>query len=73
MCRHCTEVRGWHFGKLLLQVLKLLATGKTVSEIAEDLKLSVATISTYRARLLEKMQLKNNTELTLYAINNGLV
>ena len=56
-----------------LQVLKLLASGKTVSEIAEELSLSVATISTYRSRLLEKMQMKNNAELTLYAINNGLV
>lgn len=56
-----------------LQVLKLIGTGKTVSEIAEELSLSVATVSTYRARLLEKMGLKNNSELTLYAINNFLV
>lgn len=56
-----------------LQVLKLIASGKTVSEIAIELSLSVPTISTYRARLLEKMQMKNNAELALYAINNHLV
>lgn len=55
-----------------LQVLKLIASGKTVSEIADELSLSVTTISTYRHRLLEKMNLKNNAELTHYAINNGL-
>lgn len=56
-----------------LQVLKLIASGKTVSEIADELSLSVATISTYRHRLLEKMDLKNNAELTHYAISNNLV
>jgi two-component system invasion response regulator UvrY len=56
-----------------LQVLKFIASGKTVSEIAQELSLSVATISTYRSRLLEKMDMKNNAELTLYAINNALV
>jgi DNA-binding NarL/FixJ family response regulator len=56
-----------------LQVLKLIAFGKTVSEIADELSLSVATISTYRHRLLEKMDLKNNAELTHYAISNNLV
>ena len=56
-----------------LQVLKLIASGKTVSEIAKELSLSVATISTYRSRLLEKMNMKNNAELTLYAINNFIV
>ncbi len=56
-----------------LQVLKLIASGKTVSEIANELTLSVATISTYRARLKEKMNMKNNAELTTYAINNHLV
>jgi two-component system invasion response regulator UvrY len=56
-----------------LQVLKLIASGKTVSEIASALSLSVATVSTYRTRLLEKMQMKNNAELTLYAITNHLV
>ncbi len=56
-----------------LQVLKLIASGKTVSEIAELLLLKVPTVSTYRQRLLEKMTLKNNAELTLYAISNKLV
>lgn len=56
-----------------LQVLKLIASGKTVSEIANDLSLSVPTISTYRTRLLMKMQMKNNAELALYAINNHLI
>lgn len=56
-----------------LQVLKLIASGKTVSEIAKELSLSVPTISTYRSRLLEKMKMKNNAELTLYAINNSIV
>jgi DNA-binding NarL/FixJ family response regulator len=44
-----------------------------VSEIAEDVHLSVTTISTYRARILEKMSLKNNAELTRYAIQHALV
>ena len=56
-----------------LQVLKLIAGGKTVSEIATQLSLCVATVSTYRSRLLEKMNLKNSAELTRYAINNNIV
>lgn len=55
-----------------MQVLQLIASGKTVSEIGEDLSLSVNTISTYRTRLLEKLGLNNNAELTRYAIDNGL-
>lgn len=55
------------------QVLCAIASGKTVSEIAEEMSLSVKTISTYRTRLLEKMNLKNNAELTHYAIQHGLV
>ena len=55
------------------QTLCLLASGKPVSVIAEDLSLSVKTVSMYRTRLLEKMHLKNNAELTHYAIRNGLV
>ena len=55
------------------QVLALIASGKTVTEIAEDLALSVKTISTYRTRILEKMQMKTNAELTHYAIQNRLV
>lgn len=55
------------------QVLCLIASGRTVSEIAEMLLLSDKTISTYRARILEKMRLKTNAELTSYAIRNNLV
>ncbi|MBL0103020.1 MAG: response regulator transcription factor [Bacteroidetes bacterium] len=56
-----------------LDVLKMIASGKTVSEIAAELSLSVNTISTYRARVLEKMNLRSNSELTHYAISNELV
>jgi DNA-binding NarL/FixJ family response regulator len=55
------------------QVLCMIASGKTVGEIAENLLLSAKTISTYRARILEKMKMKNNAELTHYAIQNRLV
>ncbi|NWG39344.1 MAG: response regulator transcription factor [Hydrogenophilaceae bacterium] len=55
------------------QTLCLLASGKPVSAIAEKLSLSVKTVSMYRTRLLEKMHLKNNAELTHYAIRHGLV
>ena len=55
------------------QVMCLIASGKPVKKIAENLYLSVKTISTYRARILEKMKMKNNAELTHYAIKNGLV
>lgn len=55
------------------QTLLLFASGKTVSQIAQELSLSVPTISTYRARILEKMNLKNNAELTRYALENKLV
>ena len=54
-------------------VLKMLASGKSVSEIAENLFLSVTTVSTYRARIITKMNLKNNAELTLYSIENKLI
>jgi two-component system invasion response regulator UvrY len=56
-----------------LHVMRLIASGKTVSEIAKELSLSVKTISTYRSRILEKMQMKNNAQLTRYAINNSLI
>lgn len=55
------------------QTLCMIASGKTVSAIAEELCLSVKTVSMYRTRLLEKMRLKNNAELTHYAIRHGLV
>ena len=55
------------------QVLCRIASGKTVKDIADELSLSVKTISTYRSRILEKMSMKNNAELTYYAIHNNLV
>jgi two-component system, NarL family, invasion response regulator UvrY len=55
------------------EVMKLIASGKTVGEIAEHLSLSDKTISTYRARILEKMGMKTNAEITHYAIKNKLV
>jgi DNA-binding NarL/FixJ family response regulator len=55
------------------QIMLLIASGKTVTEIAEILSLSIKTVSTYRSRILEKMAMKNNAELTYYAIKNQLV
>lgn len=55
------------------QTLVMIATGKTVSDIAGELALSVKTISMYRSRLLQKMKLRHNAELTHYAIKNRLV
>jgi DNA-binding NarL/FixJ family response regulator len=54
-------------------ILRMIASGKTVGQIGAELFLSVKTISTYRARLLEKMDMKNNAELTHYAVQRGLV
>jgi two-component system, NarL family, invasion response regulator UvrY len=55
------------------QILCKLAVGRSVTEIAQELSLSVKTISTYRMRLLEKMHLDTNADLTTYALRNGLV
>ena len=55
------------------EVLRKIASGRTVSQIAEEVKLSVKTISTYRTRILEKMRMETSAELTHYAIKNGLV
>ena len=55
------------------QVMCMIASGKMAKEIAVELSLSVKTISTYRTRILEKMQMKNNAEITLYAVKQGLV
>lgn len=54
-------------------VMRLIGSGKTVTEIADELALSIKTISTYRARILEKMGMKNNAELMQYALRNKLV
>jgi len=56
-----------------LQTLVLIASGRRLSDIAEELRLSPKTVSVYRARVLEKLALANNAELTVYAIRNGLV
>jgi len=56
-----------------LQTLVLIASGRRLADIALELTLSPKTVSVYRARVLEKLQLANNSELTVYAIRNGLV
>lgn len=55
------------------QVMCLIASGKTVKEIGNDLSLSVKTISTYRTRILEKLNLENNSQIMRYAVQRGLV
>ena len=55
------------------EVTCMIASGKTVKEIAEELCLSIKTISTYRSRILKKMRMRNNAELIHYAIQEGLV
>ncbi len=54
-------------------VLKLLAAGKSVSDIADSLFLSVTTVSTYRSRIMQKMDMKSNADLTLYAVEHKLL
>jgi len=56
-----------------LHVFKLIADGKSVSEIAEQLSLSITTVSTYRSRILEKMDIKTNADMTRYALENKLI
>ena len=56
-----------------LQVMLLLAKGRTVGEIANELALSINTVSTYRTRILNKMMLRNNAEIAYYAVKEGLV
>ena len=55
------------------QVMRMIALGKKTSEIAEELALSISTVNTYRARILEKMKMETNVELTRYAIENHLI
>ena len=50
----------------------MIASGKTLTQIGEELSLSVKTVSVYRSRLLEKMRMKNNAELTHYGLKHGL-
>jgi DNA-binding NarL/FixJ family response regulator len=56
-----------------LQVFLRLAKGETLGQVAQGMSLSVKTVSTYRSRLLEKMRLASNSELTYYALKNGLI
>jgi DNA-binding NarL/FixJ family response regulator len=62
-----------HLSDREYQVLCLIASGKEIKEISTELGLSAKTVSTYRARLLDKMHMKTNAELTYYAIHNDLV
>jgi DNA-binding NarL/FixJ family response regulator len=55
------------------QVMRMIASGKTVKQIGEELALSIKTISTYRRRILEKMHMRSNAEIIYYAIHGGLV
>ncbi len=55
------------------EILRMIASGKTVKEIADELCLSGSTVSTYRVRIMEKMKMRSNAELTHYAIGNHLV
>jgi two-component system invasion response regulator UvrY len=55
------------------QVMLMLASGQSVTEVAEELCLSAKTITTYRTRILQKMDMKKNAELTLYAVRNNLI
>lgn len=54
-------------------VFKLLATGKSVTEIGEQLSLSATTVSTYRSRIMDKMSMRSNADLTRYALENNLI
>ncbi|MGB8953389.1 MAG: response regulator transcription factor [Candidatus Aminicenantales bacterium] len=55
------------------QIMCLIASGKATKEIAAELSLSVKTISTYRTRILKKMKMKNNSEITYYAVTQGIL
>jgi DNA-binding NarL/FixJ family response regulator len=54
-------------------VFKMIASGKTIKEIADELSLSIKTIHTYRTRVLDKMEMKTNSDLTSYALSNGIL
>ena len=55
------------------EILKMIASGKSISDIAAQLSLSATTVSTYRSRILEKMSMKSNADITRYALENGLI
>ena len=56
-----------------LQVFLRLAKGETIGHMADSMSLSVKTVSTYRTRVMEKMKLESNSDLTYYALKNGLI
>ena len=56
-----------------LQVFLRLAKGETIGHMAESMSLSVKTVSTYRTRVMEKMSLQSNSDLTYHALKNGLI
>ena len=56
-----------------LEVLRMIASGKTISQVADELHLAVTTIGTYRTRILEKMEMTTTTELIRYALRSKLV
>jgi DNA-binding NarL/FixJ family response regulator len=62
-----------HLSERELQVFLRLAKGETIGHLAESMSLSVKTVSTYRTRVMEKMQLTSNSDLTYYALKNGLI
>jgi two-component system, NarL family, invasion response regulator UvrY len=68
-----SELPHEHLSDREFQVLRMLASGKSVSEIGDELAISVKTVSTYRSRLLEKMNMRSNAEITRYAISHQLV
>lgn len=72
---HGSETRKSHdaLSEREFQVLIMLAQGNSVTEISNKILVSDKTVSTYRARILDKMRLKNNTEITLYAVRNNLI
>ena len=62
-----------HLSERELQVFLRLAKGETIGHLADSMSLSVKTVSTYRTRVMEKMQLASNSDLTYYALKNGLI
>jgi DNA-binding NarL/FixJ family response regulator len=62
-----------HLSKRELQVFLRLAKGETIGQMADSLSLSIKTISTFRSRIMEKMKLVSNSDLTYYALKNGLI
>jgi two-component system invasion response regulator UvrY len=73
LCANDTRLPHERLSDREFEVVRMIASGKTTSQIAEELHLSVTTVSTYRARILEKMGMANNAELMRYAMHNRLV